>query len=568
MSQNNWGPVTPFAQEIHASKYRNVGETFKESQVRMAHTLKDNEEHYHALKDILLSQRFMGGGRTQAAIGSPRQVTPFNCFVSQDIEDSFDSIMATATRAGQTMRLGGGIGFNFSTLRPSGDRIVSLDSQSSGPISFMQIYDSICGTIAAAGHRRGAMMGVLRVDHPDIEHFIRVKQEKGVLENFNISIGITDEFMMAVQEDDIFTLQFQGTPYKQVKARALFESIMRATWDWAEPGVLFLDTINRENNLWYCEELNATNPCGEQPLPPNGACLLGSYNVTKLVVRKIDGSYLDYEQLRADIPHIVRAFDNIHDISTFPLPEQAQESQNKRRLGLGMTGVANAIEALGYEYGSYRYVEEAERLHSIFRDECYRASALLAAEKGSFPAFNREYYMKSPFVKRLPQSVQDMIMAFGMRNSHLISYAPTGTISLCADNVSGGIEPVFAHEFDRDVILDGHAPRKETIQDYGVKFFGVKGCKAADLSPMQHLRVQLAAQKYCDSAVSKTINVNGDCDWEDFKQIYMDAWEMGLKGCTTFNADGKRMALLVDKEATTEGAACYINPETGAKECS
>lgn len=565
-----YGPTTPFAQELHASKYRADGESFKESQTRMANTLKDNEEHYAAFREILLDQRFMGGGRTQAAVGSPRQVTPFNCFVSPVIEDSFDSIMDVAKKAGETMRLGGGIGFDFSTLRPKGDRIVSLDSYSSGPVSFMEIFNAICGTIAAAGHRRGAMMAVLRVDHPDIENFIKAKKKIGKLEAFNISIGITDDFMEAVKEDKMFNLVFEGKVYKQVAAKQLWQAIMRSTWDWAEPGVLFLDTINRDNNLWYCETLTTTNPCGEQPLPPNGACLLGSFNLTKYVTRRLSGYTFDNLQFMEDIPHVVRAMDNIHDTSIFPLAEQAYESQQKRRLGLGLTGVANAIEAMGHLYGSPEYLREAERIHKLFCNEVYLASIMLAKEKGSFPAYKADEYLAGNFITTLPQYLKELIAKHGIRNSHLISYAPTGTISLCADNVSGSIEPVFAHHFDRVVKDADGVDKVEKIEDYGVKFFGVKGKKASQCTPMEHLAVQAVAQKYCDSAVSKTVNVDKSCSWEEFSEIYMNAWEMGCKGVTTYNADGKRNAILVDtdKEEDTGAKACYINPETGAKECS
>lgn len=561
-----YGPQTRMAQELHQQKYCNEGESFYESQVRVANRLKDSDEHYQQIKDIFLNQRFMPAGRIQSAIGSPRKVTPFNCFVSQTITDSFDSIMEGATKAGQTMRLGGGIGFDFSRLRPKGDRIVTLDSFSSGPLSFMEIYDAICQTISSAGHRRGAMMGVLRVDHPDIEAFIKAKQETGKLEGFNLSIGITDEFMQAVEDGDLFTLQFQGRPYKQVDARNLWDTIMRSTWDWAEPGVLFIDTINRMNNLWYCEQLETTNPCGEQPLPANGACLLGSFNLTKYLYYSDGVREFDWGQFVQDIPPVVRAMDKIHDLAIFPLPEQAQESHNKRRMGLGVTGMANALEAMGHLYGSSEYLHIAEDIHRLLCIEAYKASIELAKEKGCFPAYT-DQYLASPFIKRLPEDVVDGIRQHGIRNSHLISYAPTGTISVCADNVSGSIEPVFAHSYDRRIVAPNGSFVTEVVQDYNVWRYGVFGKKAAEVSPIQHLTAQAKAQKWCDSAVSKTINIDSNCDWEEFKNIYMLAWRMGLKGCTTFNADGNRYGILIDKE--TEGAkACYINPETGAKECS
>lgn len=557
-----YGPTLRISEEIHSTKYRGNGESFEEAQARLAHTLADNSAHFRALYNILLDMRFMGGGRTQAAIGAPRNVTAFNCFVSGTIKDSFDSIMQRAFESGQTMRLGGGIGYDFSTLRPRGDNIVSLDSRSSGPISFMAIYDAICHTISSAGHRRGAQMGVLRVDHPDIEEFIRAKQNETNLKAFNISVGITDEFMEAVKNDTEFNLRFEGRVYKTVRARHMWEEIMRSTWDWAEPGALFIDRINEWNNLYYCEEIVATNPCGEQPLPPYGACLLGSYNLVKYLK---DGQFA-FDQLAADIPHVVRAMDNIHDVSTFPLEEQALESKNKRRMGLGVTGVANTGEILGFTYGSKKFNEWLESVLEFIRDKSYEASVELAKEKGAFPLFDAEKYLDGKFIKTLPLSLRKKIKKYGIRNSHLLSIAPTGTISLSADNISSGIEPVFSHFYDRRIqTFDGEVV--ERVEDYAYRVHGLKGKTSEECTAQEHLAVLAVAQKYVDSACSKTINIDPATDWDSFKKIYMDAYDMGCKGCTTFNPNGKRYGILTKVEDTKGAEACYIDPNTGKKTC-
>jgi len=571
-----YGPTTPLSQEVHATKYRGKNETFEEAQTRFANTLKDSDEHFRSLRDILLSQRFMGGGRTQAAIGAPRQVTAFNCFVSGTIEDSFDSIMDKVKEAGQTMRLGGGIGYNFSTLRPKGDNIVSLDSSSSGPLSFMEVYDALCSTVSSSGHRRGAQMGVMNVNHPDIEDFIRAKQDSTTLTRFNLSIGITDEFMEALDKDEDFDLTFNGRVYKTVKAKLLWEEVMRSTWDWAEPGVLFIDTINKNNNLHYCEEIAATNPCGEQPLPPYGACLLGSFNLVKYIKPVYDDEdtileyVFNYAQLREDIPHVVRAMDNIHDNTVFPLEAQAKESQDKRRMGLGVTALANAGEIMGWEYGSEEFLHWAETVFTVLRDEVYNASIELAKEKGAFPLFDGKEYVKGAFIKTLPAKIRRKIRKHGIRNSHLLSFAPTGTISLSADNVSGGIEPVFSHGFERTIQTPDGA-RIEKVEDYAYKFYGVAGKKATDCTAQEHLAVLSLCSQYVDSAVSKTINVDPTIPWDEFKDIYYKAWKAGCRGCTTFNPDGKRYGILNEapkEEEEAEGQACYINMETGQKECS
>ena len=561
---SKYGPKTRISKDMHSLKYRLPGENFVEAQNRFAATLQEDPEHFRELRDVLLNQRFMGGGRTQLAIGSPHKTTAFNCFVSTELDDSFESIMDVAKEAGQTMRRGGGIGYDFSPIRPKGSLISSLGSQASGPISFMKIYDALCKTVSSAGHRRGAQMGVLRVDHPDIEEFIHAKQNSTELTAFNISVGITDEFMQAVINKDMFDLKFEGRKYREIYAPSLWEMIMRSTWDWAEPGVLFIDRINEMNNLWYCETISATNPCGEQPLPPNGACLLGSYNLVKYV--KEDLSF-DYDLFVKDIHVVTKAMDNIHDNTVFPTPEQAEESRLKRRMGIGVTAVANALELMGYPYASQPFMDEFEQILSVFRDETYRASALIAKEKGSFPLYTEEY-LEGAFINTLSDDVFELIKEHGIRNSHLLSIASTGTISLTADNVSGGIEPVFSHGYDRTIQTED-GPVVESVRDYNYNYHKIKGKTADECTAKEHLDVLALATRFVDSAVSKTINVSPEMDWDDFKDIYINAWSMGCKGCTTFNKGGKRYGILNETPEQEETAeACFIDPVTGQKECS
>ena len=566
------GPVKPISQEIDAMKYRQKGESFHEKIKRIARTLSDGIEHQYQLEEILGEMRFLPAGRVQAAIGSSRITTAYNCFVSGVIEDNMNSIMEKASEAAETMRRGGGIGYDFSRIRPRGDKIKSLDSQASGPVSFMGIFDSVCQTIASSGHRRGAQMGVLRVDHPDIEEFITAKRNSDKLTGFNISVGVTDKFMEALTSDvgDDFDLVFEGQVYKTISARSLWDTIMDSTWDWAEPGVLFIDRISELNNLHYCEEITATNPCGEQPLPPYGACLLGSFNLTKYLETYIDHQGNDayrflFPQFKEYIHEVVRAMDNVIDRTIYPLKQQSDEAKDKRRMGLGVTGLANAGEMLGFKYASEDFMVWAEKVFACLRDTCYKASALIAKEKGPFPLY-REDYLKSNFVRSLPASVKSLIREYGIRNSHLTSIAPTGTISLVADNVSGGIEPTFSHYYDRTIqTFDG--PKTERVEDYAYAK-GVEGRAANDITVQEHLSILLLAQNYIDSACSKTCNVGDDVTYEDFKQVYVDAWRGGAKGCTTFRLSGKRYGVLQTVEEEEKVEACFIDAETGQKECA
>ena len=560
-------------------KYCQKDETFDEKVSRIARTLADDQRHKDNLKDVLGNMRFLPAGRVQSAIGSSRITTAYNCFVSGTIEDSMNTIMEKASEAAETMRRGGGIGYDFSKIRPRGDKIKSLDSQASGPVSFMGIFDSICQTIASSGHRRGAQMGVLRVDHPDIEEFVSAKRNSDRLTGFNISVGITDKFMEALTnpDDSSFDLIFEHKVYKTICAKKLWDQIMESTWDWAEPGVLFVDRISEMNNLHYCEEIVATNPCGEQPLPPYGACLLGSFNLTKYIIEDIQNLF-DFDQFKKDIPHVVRAMDNVIDRTIYPLKQQSDEAKNKRRMGLGVTGLANAGEMLGLPYASEEFMDWSEKVFACLRDNCYKTSALLAKEKGPFPLY-REEYLKSNFVRGLPQSVRKLIREHGIRNSHLTSIAPTGTISLVADNVSGGIEPVFSHYYDRTIqTFDG--PKVERVEDYAYAK-GIEGKTANQTTVQEHLSVLLLAQHYVDSACSKTCNVGDDVGYEEFKQVYVDAWKGGAKGCTTFRLSGKRYGVLTtveeEKKDTAEiqsvqeedkVEACFMDPQTGIRECA
>tara|TARA_A100001391_G_scaffold203714_2_gene196834 strand:+ start:127 stop:1815 length:1689 start_codon:yes stop_codon:yes gene_type:complete len=559
-----YGPQVQACEELHATKYRLPNESFEEAANRNASAMSDDEDHRQEIKEIFLNQRFMPAGRVQSAMGSPRDVTAYNCFVSGVIEDSMESIMARATEAAETMRRGGGIGYDFSRIRPDGDRIVSLDSSASGPVSFMHIFDAVCRTIVSAGHRRGAMMGVLRVDHPDIEQFIRAKQNQDKLTNFNISVGVTDEFMQAVIKNTPFQLKFNDTVYKEINAVALWDEIMRANWEWAEPGVLFIDRINQDNPLWYCETIEATNPCGEQPLPPFGACLLGSFNLVKYVENKV----FNFDIFKEDIFSVVRAMDNVIDRTRYPLPDQETEAKNKRRMGLGITGLANCLTMVGLRYGSDEAVRFTRKIGRVLSYTAVEDSCNLAKEKGAFPLYTPEY-LKSGYAKKLPPDLQDRIAKSGIRNSHLTSIAPTGTISFTADNISSGIEPVFMHEVDRTVIQEGGAQIVK-LQDYVYNNLGIKAETTEDLTVEDHLKMQVAIQPFIDSAVSKTINVGDNVTFEEFKDVYIKGWKGKLKGVTTFRLAGKRYGILNKSEPATkedEGAACFIDPATGQKEC-
>ena len=562
------GPKNPHCDAIGAEKYRGQNESHREATNRVAGFLQDNHDHYMSFRSIIMDQRFLPPGRVQAGAGSLKNVTLYNCFVMPTIHDSFvdgpseqekiiekgngyfnsESIMDVAKLAATTMRQGGGVGYDFSTLRPSGDLIKGVDSTTDGPLAFAGIFDMVCRATASAGNRRGAQMMVLRCDHPDIEMFIRAKQvvdqnipwDMRPLRGFNMSIAVTDEFMNAVRDDKMFMLRFGGKNYREVNARALWDMIMRGTYDWAEPGVLFIDRINEMNNLYYCETIAATNPCGEQPLPPYGACLLGSFNLVKYLHFQENGkAYFDFESLGKDIPHVVRAMDNVIDRSRYPLPEQKIEAQRKRRMGIGVTGLANCIEAFGHLYGTPEFVDSQEKIFEFLTNKLYQASAILASEKGPFPLYDREFYLKGKFIKGLSPDTIKLIEKHGIRNSHLTSVAPTGTISLYADNVSSGVEPVIDYSQKRNVITS-EGMKTVTIPDYGAEYLGIKGRTVANgnITAGEHVAVLCTAQRWSDSAVSKTCNVPSDMPYNKFKDVYMMAWENGAKGITTYRPAG------------------------------
>jgi ribonucleoside-diphosphate reductase alpha chain len=565
--------------EICNPKYLEGTETHRDAMARIIGALKDDDEHFERVLPILRGQEFLPAGRIQSSTGAARQTTAFNCYVSDTIEDSRIGIFTRITEAAETMGLGGGDGFDFSTIRPRGAIIKSQGSQASGPVSYMRVWDTMCSTIASAGNRRGAMMGVMRVDHPDIEEFIDAKRVQGELTNFNVSVAVTDKFMSALKEDGMFDLTFDGVVYKTIKARYLWDKIMRSTWSHAEPGVLFIDTINNKNNLKYCETIAATNPCGEQPLPPNGACLLGSWNLTRFVVEEVVNGVttltFDYQKLASQVEDIVRMMDNVIDETIYPLPAQEVEAKNKRRMGLGVTGLANAAEALGLSYGSPEMLKFMEQVMTIIRDGAYRASIQLAKEKGAFPLFDADEYMKSPFIQTLPEDIQNDIYTYGLRNSHLLSIAPTGTISLFAGNISSGIEPPFSLKYDRRTLLSDGNAEWWPIYDYAFDRWGIKGRTSQDLTAQEHINVLNLASKLVDSACSKTCNVGDDVAFEEFKELYIMAYEGGSSGCTTFRPASIEVRGSVMREAVegateevSEGGACYIDPVTGERSCS
>jgi ribonucleoside-diphosphate reductase alpha chain len=503
----------------------------------------------------LAGHKFLPAGRILAGAGADRSVTLFNCFVMGAIPDSMDGIFSGLREAALTLQQGGGIGYDFSTLRPKGALVKGVGADASGPVSFMEVWDAMCRTIMSAGSRRGAMMATLACDHPDIEDFIDAKHESGRLTMFNLSVLVSDAFMDAVQRDGDWDLKFDGKVYRTVGARELWDRITRATYEYAEPGVIFIDRINAQNNLGYCETIHATNPCGEQPLPPYGACLLGSINLAQLVKNPFGAdAALDEDELARLTTTAIRFLDDIIDVSRFPLPEQQAEAKAKRRIGLGVTGLADALIFCRTRYGSAESVALIERWLKVLSHAAYRASAELAKEKGAFPLFDAHEFLKRPHIMALPEDIRVQIAANGIRNGLLTSIAPTGTISLFAGNVSSGIEPVFAYTYTRKILKADGTRIEEDVSDYAYrKFREMFGgdtalpdyfVNAQELSPNEHLAVQAAAQKYIDSSISKTINVPVDISFDAFKDVYRHAYEMGCKGCTTYRPSEARGSVL------------------------
>ena len=551
--------------------------------------------------ELLDDFRFLPGGRVLAGAGTSFDVTLFNCFVMGRIDDSMEGIFDALKEGALTMQQGGGVGYDFSTLRPSGTPAWRVGGVASGPVSFMRIWDSMCETLLSTAARRGAMMATLRCDHPDIEAFVEAKHRPGELRNFNLSVLVSDAFMQAVEANGPWKLVFpvqgqradahrdgsklierQWPGYdgavscrvlREVSARSLWEKIMRANYESAEPGVLFVDRINRQNNLGYREHISATNPCGEIPLPPYGACDLGSINLTRFVHKPFSGNAsLDLDAIRASSAVAVRLLDNVIDLSRFPLQQQAEQARGSRRIGLGITGLADALIMLGLHYGSDQARRLAAQTMQAICHTAYRTSIALAAEKGSFPFFDADACLRQPFIQGLPADIRKGIIDKGLRNSHLTAIAPAGTISLLANNVSSGIEPVFDFEYRRKVRGSDGMPARYELTDYALRHwrsqFGEQPVSDAfvdahQLAPEQHLAMQAAMQPYVDNAISKTINIPVDYDFASFRSIYEQAYRLGLKGCTTFRPNEFTGTLLEahQTDGVTASHCCSLDRE-------
>ncbi len=573
----------PFSMDISRhiweTRYRATGEPdIQTSWQRVARAIAAAERQDTALwaerfYSLLEGFRFLPGGRILTGAGTGHRVTLFNCFVMGEIADDLEHIFDALKEGALTMQHGGGVGYDFSTLRPAGTVAEATGSIASGPVSFMHIWDAMCATLLSTGARRGAMMATLRCDHPDIEAFVDAKRDPAVLRHFNLSVQVSDDFMAAVAQDRDWTLVFPApthhaaagsTILRTLKARDLWQHILRAAYDTAEPGVLFVDAINRDNTLHDSETLTTTNPCGEIPLPPYGACDLGSLNLAAFVTSPYStNASLDLKTLADSTAWAVRFLDNVIDVSRYPLPAQAAQARQSRRIGLGITGLADALVLLGLRYDSEAACMLATETMSAIRDAAYRASIELAREKGAFPGFMREAFLASGFAQRLPDELRDAIARHGIRNSHVLAIAPAGTISLLANNVSSGIEPIFAVDAERRVLGTDGRYHTHRVIDHAQQLWQQQGSsgkppalvEAHHVNPLAHLQMQAALQPYVDNAISKTINVAADFSFQNFESLYLQAHALGLKGCTVFRPN------------PVTGAILNASPENGQQRC-
>ena len=596
--------IQPISHDVLAEKYLKPGETgIEDLFARVARALASVEKEadrakYEAIFLENLYAGAIGAGRIMSAAGTNIQATLINCFVQpvgdciQGVDaDGYPGIYEALREAAETMRRGGGVGYDFSRIRPRGAAVKGTASMASGPCSYINVFDQSCSTVESAGARRGAQMGVLRVDHPDVMEFITAKRTPGRWNNFNVSVGMTDTFMEALIADEPWELVHPAQPgstllekgafqradgkwvYQTLKARELWDTVMRSTYDFAEPGILFLDHINKDNNLRYCETIAATNPCGEQPLPSYGCCDLGPIILTRFVRHPFGFAGVpafDFEAFEKSVATQVRALDNVLDVTFWPLPQQRDESADKRRIGVGFTGMGNALAMLCLRYDKSEGREMATRIATSMRDAAYTASVALAQEKGAFPKFDVDGYLEAgTFASRLPAALQQSIRKNGIRNSHLLSIAPTGTVSLAfADNASNGIEPPFSWMYKRKKREGDGSYTEYSVEDHAWRLYRELGgdvnqlpdyfVSALEMSATDHIAMMEAVQPFVDTAISKTVNVPADYPYDDFKNLYQQAWNARLKGLATYRPNAILGSVL--HVTPTENASAPVGP--------